>query len=327
MHRANEQLDNALLSISATESKIIKAQPVAGGINSSVYKLTNEDNHNYALKLYPETTNGEKKRIETETNFLDFLIKAGVKECPMVVDKSQTYNWCLFNWISGNKVETITTLHIKQIASFTNQINRYRYHSISESINHAAEPCISLDGFLRGISEKYRCALKSHWRKESSTHIVNWLINNLEPQLTKSMQILGDKYELAHWQDLEIGSWISPSDVGIHNMIEDQGKIYFLDFEYAGKDDLSKLAADWVLQPNAPFNNTQENLLITLLNQSFNSKIQINDSWVERFNDIKPLIQIKWCIIMIKDKNCAEANENQFQKMKNYFSLTIDRVN
>ena len=142
----------------------------------------------------------------------------------------------------------------------------------------------------------------------------------------KRIQILKDKCELAHWQDLEIGTWISPSDVGVHNMIHNQGKIYFLDFEYAGKDDLSKLAADWILQPNAPFNNIQENILIKLLTQSYNSNIQTNDSWVKRYNDIKTLIQIKWCLIMIKDRNSAVTNENQFQKMKKYFSATIDQV-
>ena len=170
MYIENKRLENALQAISTTEAKIIKIRPITGGINSSVYKLTNENNQNFALKLYPETANEEKKRLETETSFLDFLIKAGVKQCPIIVDKSQSENWCLFNWINGNKVEKITTPYIKQIACFINEINEYRYHTISERINHAAEPCISIDSFLEGISAKYQYTLKSHFNRKLDSH-------------------------------------------------------------------------------------------------------------------------------------------------------------
>ena len=43
---------------------------------------------------------------------------------------------------------------------------------------------------------------------------------------------------------------ISPSDVGIHNMLENEGSYKYIDFEYSGKDDIAKLCLDFVQQPN-----------------------------------------------------------------------------
>jgi hypothetical protein len=46
---------------------------------------------------------------------------------------------------------------------------------------------------------------------------------------------------------------LSPSDFGFHNaLINGDGHLTFLDFEYAGSDDPAKLAADFFCQPEVP---------------------------------------------------------------------------
>ena len=43
---------------------------------------------------------------------------------------------------------------------------------------------------------------------------------------------------------------LSPSDFGFHNSIlDDNGRYYFLDFEYSGWDDPAKMVSDFFLQP------------------------------------------------------------------------------
>ena len=42
---------------------------------------------------------------------------------------------------------------------------------------------------------------------------------------------------------------ISPSDIGFHNILYKDNKLFFIDFEYAGWDDCFKMIADLVLQP------------------------------------------------------------------------------
>jgi len=45
---------------------------------------------------------------------------------------------------------------------------------------------------------------------------------------------------------------VSPSDFGFHNALVDNGKVTFLDFEYAGRDDPAKLVSDFFCQPEIP---------------------------------------------------------------------------
>ena len=46
---------------------------------------------------------------------------------------------------------------------------------------------------------------------------------------------------------------LSPSDFGFHNALAGHdGKLTFLDFEYAGRDDPAKLASDFFCQPEVP---------------------------------------------------------------------------
>ena len=46
---------------------------------------------------------------------------------------------------------------------------------------------------------------------------------------------------------------VSPSDFGFHNALRtEDGRLAFLDFEYAGWDDPAKLVCDFELQPAVP---------------------------------------------------------------------------
>src|SRR5207244_11655608 len=46
---------------------------------------------------------------------------------------------------------------------------------------------------------------------------------------------------------------LSPSDFGFHNaLLADDGRLRFLDFEYAGWDDPAKLVCDFFCQPACP---------------------------------------------------------------------------
>ena len=89
--------------------------------------------------------------------------------------------------------------------------------------------------------------------------------------------LLDNKSTCNHWQNLKSFAIASPSDVGIHNTLKQQKKLYFIDFEYSGIDDFSKLAADWILQPECCFNQDQERIFVNLLLEKTNGLI--DDSW------------------------------------------------
>ena len=97
----------------------------------------------------------------------------------------------------------------------------------------------------------------------------------------------------------------------------------FIDFEYAGLDDLSKLVGDWVVQPEYVLNTKQEEILINEIHAGMDQII--GSSWIERLIDVKPLMQIKWCLIMLRNFQFDHTSETvliqRLEKIKNYYEL------
>ncbi|HRD75978.1 MAG TPA: aminoglycoside phosphotransferase family protein, partial [Hyphomicrobiaceae bacterium] len=58
---------------------------------------------------------------------------------------------------------------------------------------------------------------------------------------------------------------LSPSDFGFHNALSDAGRVTFIDFEYAGRDDPAKLASDFCCQPEIPVPAEQHEAFVTAL--------------------------------------------------------------
>ncbi|AII42057.1 hypothetical protein KR100_01375 [Synechococcus sp. KORDI-100] len=151
--------------------------------------------------------------------------------------------------------------------------------------------------------------------------VIEWVEQILQPDYEQiNCKLIKRIKNLSHWNDIHTNQIVSPSDVGIHNTLANNHCLYFIDFEYAGLDDLSKFAADWVLQPKYIFNKNEESKLIQYLCKYFYSKIR--DSWVERYYDIKPLIALKWCLIMLNSARNGTLTQKQFNMMKSYYQAT-----
>ncbi len=89
---------------------------------------------------------------------------------------------------------------------------------------------------------------------------------------------------------------LSPSDFGFHNSLrQENGRLRFLDFEYAGWDDPAKLIVDFVNQPDM--------LLERKLSDRFRSAVvaaHANPRALERrVEALEPLYQIKWACICL----------------------------
>jgi hypothetical protein len=89
---------------------------------------------------------------------------------------------------------------------------------------------------------------------------------------------------------------VSPSDFGFHNaLIRPDGSLCFLDFEYAGWDDPAKMVADFFCQP-----------AVAVAMRHFDEFLRAAVSYTgdgqalqARTRALLPVIQIKWCCIML----------------------------
>ena len=311
--------NSAIKSLKERGYKIKALKKIGGGINSKLYKVMMEDGDLYALKIYKEKTNEDKRdRALTEISFYQYLNEIDNPEIKIseVANYSLEQRWSLIRWIAGKQIKSVTAKNIDQIVKFISAINTKKDHI--KELDYASEACTSHGFILRNAIDRLEL-IKDRSSKISADIVYTWVKKTLEPEIVNRIKRFTETRVKEAWNDDGIGNIVSPSDVGIHNAIGCGDELYFIDFEYAGKDDLSKLANDWVLQPNYPLGKEQEIRLLKGLAEIFPNK---NDLWMERYIDLKPMLQVKWCMIMVNaciKHEEKEDVESQLNLIKNYY--------
>ena len=168
-----------------------------------------------------------------------FLKKSNYLRVPRVVAVDQDKNLGLFSWLEGQAVEKITRCHIEQCVSFIVQINQ-KLPQPGE-IGLASEACTNEQQHPEHVLRRVNQLLEI--QEQTSIHqlALEWIRSVLRPkfqQIYLGLREFG-KDRITPNKNLEL--ILSPSDFGFHNILEHQGQLSFLDFEYAGWDDPAKL--------------------------------------------------------------------------------------
>jgi len=313
------RLQKTLKELASKGYKITHHKQICGGINSAVYKIKEGKEVNFALKLYPQPTNNDKRdRCLTEVDFVKYIQTCQVCNTPKLEDSNVEESWALFSWVEGVKPTKLKETDLQEITQFIYAINAESTQFHRAQLKPASEACQSLSGMITCISERFKRVQSTTTTTKVGQEAKRWITTRLKPYFELISQKHLDNYARStHWKDSEIQKIASPSDVGIHNTLLTSHGLYFLDFEYAGLDDLSKLAADWILQPNLCFSKEQEETFCELL--LIKMKNHSGISWRARLEDIKPFIHVKWCLIMLSQLQTGKLDEQQLQKVLLYF--------
>lgn len=297
--------------------KIKKIETLHGGINSHVVKAEDYRGNRHAIKFYKRPNNIDKRdRRVNEAQFYSYLEKCGIKCIPQLIATSEQYNFNVFSWLSGDKIAKVERNDIEQIVEFIMSINERatRNHEglilplASDAYTSALSPSRELEKRLR-----YYKANK-YFEDTLSKGFKNWVDNELLEVCKNFIVKYNIEIDNSIWGEEYIPKYVSPSDIGLHNIIKSrEGKINFIDFEYAGRDDISKLIGDLTCNPNHIFTEEQENELIKIIKEKNNAEKILDDYWHKRYEVVKPLIKLKWCFIMTKniDRDNADYHEKK----------------
>ena len=316
------RLQQALEDLNQQGYAVSSLKQLSGGINSAVFKAKGSDAKNYALKLYPlQSSNDPRNRCQTEKYFLNYLQSCQIQNTPTLLESNISAGWSLMSWIQGQKPASLESADLQEITEFVIRINEVSAEASRSQLKPASEACQSLQGLITSIAERLKSLQSTTPNSETSQEAIQWITKTLEPLFRSiSHRLLDRCASCSHWQDLHACRIASPSDVGIHNTLRTKQGLHFIDFEYAGIDDLSKLAADWILQPEHRLDQTQEEFFTKLLLKGMEDRI--GSSWYTRINDIKPLIHIKWCLIMLNQLQNNKLSPSQLEKTINYFTAS-----
>lgn len=256
--------------------------------NNQLY-IIKTDSHKFVLKKYYPDQN---HRYDREITFLNFLSKNNIKNVPKVFFSEKSTGLTLMSWVDGNKIKDPSIKNISEAAQFIEKINSLPRGN--NSIMNAMDSGFSYIDHYKNIVQRVNI-LKNHLNYADKKTV------NLIEHIDKNLKLHSD-LKSAYKVTTTI---LSPSDFGFHNILMNDDKLFFLDFEYSGLDDPIKLACDFFLQPKIPVPIKYLDIFVTHTHLISNLS---KDEYLYRFNTLFKINALKWaCIALnILDPNLLE---------------------
>jgi hypothetical protein len=214
------------------------------------------------------------------------------------------HHHALFSYIDGQKIvhSEITGQHINQVIDFYFAINTYRTSEDAGLLPSASEACFSLTEHIRLTENRVQNLKKIRGRSETDKRAEQFIQDELLPMWERVKYSTSCNAEKANLVLDEVISdsdkRLSPSDFGFHNALVDKnGKLFFMDFEYAGWDDPAKMVCDLICQPQVPIPpRFYPHIIEKIVNDLGNPDMQ-----KQRIEMLLPVYKIKWCCIVLNE--------------------------
>jgi len=252
------------------------------------------------LKLHEPTAAGRRDAFAHEALLHAFYAEEAAGFVPRLLAQDVGVRALLFDYIQGEQVSDRGADEVQRMADFLLETNR------PEVLDRARErriPPASESG--ASALEHWECAmlrldalLALPTKDEATGAMKDFVKSEVRSALLGSKPERGETVEQC----------LSPSDFGFHNVIRrGDGSLCFIDFEHAGWDDPAKLAADFILQPDAPLSAEAAEHFVTSLHRAAVS----GPHFAERVDQLLPIQKGKWTAIILNVFGRDSAGEGR----------------
>jgi hypothetical protein len=228
---------------------------LTGGKNNRVYRLDLDAGAPLALKRYFSDPRDDRDRLSTEWDFLDRAWQSGVRAIPQPLLRDIPAQAALYDFVPGRKLGAaeLETVHVDAAADFICAINTRP----DPALPPASESCFSIADHLQIVERRLSRLAALDPQAPRVAEADRFISATLRPAWDAvKNRIAGETRALGldvHSRLADVECCLSPSDFGFHNVLAaDDGRLVFLDFEYAGRDDPAKLVVDFFCQPEIP---------------------------------------------------------------------------
>ena len=286
------------------ELRVIRAEKISEGKNSRIFKLSTIDRRRYAAKVYYHQSTDKRDRFGTELSAVKFLMDNGIRciQQPIVSDPENRI--VIFEFVEGLKIEStkITSENIDTVCRFLIRLDAVKSNPGAERIPPASEAFFSIGEILENVQNRFHRLNAVAQAEACENPFRIFLEKTVAPFFSyifhRTQQCCNQKG--IDW-DLKISKTqqtLSPSDVGLHNIIRRKdGRLIFLDLEYFGWDDPAKLIIDFILHPAMHLDSSLSELFIRNMLTHFDG----NGELKERLYLLYPIFGIKWSLILLNE--------------------------
>jgi Phosphotransferase enzyme family len=273
---------------------------LAGGRNNQVFRLDTENGKPLVLKRYFSDPRDTRDRLGAEWNFIAHAWSRGIRVVPEPLACDAAEQTGLYSFVAGRKLDAseLKPAHVDAAIDFVLAVNERPRPTLAPG----SEACFSLAEHIATVERRVsRLATlnRSAPHAEETQHLVS---DKLFPAWTavKARIARGaDAAGVAMDQVLAAEDCcLSPSDFGFHNaLVDDEGVVTFLDFEYAGRDDPAKLVSDFFCQPEVPVPLSLHAYFIDRMAEG----LGLDAAGIARCRLLLDAYQIKWTCIILND--------------------------
>jgi hypothetical protein len=306
---------------------------INGGANNQVFRMDEQNGEPLLIKVYFWHPADQRDRLGTEFNFSSYLWNCGIHEIPQPITRDRSDRIGVYKFITGETFDKspIGQDEIEQATLFFRRINACRNNREGRSLPSASEACFTIRDHLNCVARRLHRISLLVTEDDISSTVIDFVRSRLAPAWEqvqkKAIHAAGDIETVLP----EPERCLSPSDFGFHNAIRrSDGRICFLDFEYAGWDDPAKTICDFFCQPKIPAPMAFfEEFTADITDQCASPK-----QTTTRAHLLFPVYVIKWTCIMLNEflpvarqrrRHAGIGREDnslltsQFKKARSYF--------
>jgi hypothetical protein len=280
-------------------SRDFRLLPLPGGGNNRVYRVDCDDRP-LLLKAYFHHPDDPRDRLAAEFCFSRFAWDCGIRCLPQPIACDEENHLGLYEFIEGRVLtaEEIGASEADQAAAFFAALNRREIDRFAAALPVASEAFFTLSEHLDCIDRRVKRLVSAGIDREAA----DWVEYKLVPRWRRVKDAAMRQAAacgLALEAPLTVADrCISPSDFGFHNTIlAADGRLRFIDFEYAGWDDPAKTICDFLCQPRLPM--PQE--FAARFTDAVLADCSDHDFHRRRAAVLLPVYRIKWCCIMMNE--------------------------
>jgi hypothetical protein len=285
------------------------AAALNGGRNNQVYRLES-GGRSTALKVYFHHPADKRDRIGAEYAFARFAAQAcpGASAVPLGVDFE--HRIALYEFISGRRLTPgeVDAGAVGQALAFFAGLNRHR--ESAGGLSAGSEACFTIADHLAAVegrvSRHRDIEVVDAEDAAARAFIVTSLIPAWQALRDQVADSAGDELDVPLASELRC---VSPSDFGFHNAILAEGRLRFIDFEYAGWDDPAKVAGDFLNQVELPVPLMHLSSFIAGVASALGDDSGRIDG---RARLLLPVYAVRWCCIILNDFQPIDRERRRF---------------
>lgn len=289
-----------LLSGAGIDSRIDHMRPIGRGGNNKAWRIETMSG-SYVAKQYFRHAEDQRDRLAAEFAFVRYASSEVPDRVPVAIASDPRNGIGLYSFVQGSALRpgSISEEDVVAAADFFRAINPPDRIVRASALPTASEACFSIASHLslvRARIERLHDALSGEKKLPDARDFIDALWHCWR-EIERNVYSAASEYALDPAVCISPDQrCVSPSDFGFHNALRSvDGKLRFLDFEYAGWDDPAKMIGDFFSQLAVPVPARYFDLFVSRTLSGFPSVPDIE--WRARL--LRPVYQVKWCCIAL----------------------------